>query len=153
MHRATFRCILSRLCACRIDRCKTKASNSIVLNVMKQTRSLLSSQVANVALECYLLEQMVHDLAAGHVCLAQARLWQLHYRWFIAMLLSLNSDGTVVCSANAVCSLVVHLDCMVMMSIQDVSDPDDVQTWWFQLVVSWKGAREEHLNKIERLSQ
>ena len=53
-------------------------------------------------------------------------------------------------SANPVCSFVVHPNCVVMVSVQDVPDPSDPRSWRFQLVISWIGLRDDGLNNEEK---
>jgi hypothetical protein len=51
---------------------------------------------------------------------------------------------------NLVCSFAVHLGCVVMISIQDVPNPNDPHSWHFQHIVSWIGTRDDRLSNEEK---
>jgi 2-polyprenyl-6-methoxyphenol hydroxylase-like FAD-dependent oxidoreductase len=53
-------------------------------------------------------------------------------------------------SVNPVCSFAVHPECVVMISIQDVPNPNDTRSWRFQLVISWIGTRDNRLSNEEK---
>jgi len=60
------------------------------------------------------------------------------------------TKSTFVRSAHPVSSMTIHQDCMASISILDGSDHEQPESWQFEIVVGWRGKRNQLLSNQER---